>query len=100
MIYINTYYYNIIQKIKNDIAILEKNKATSIKFNDYKRCREIKNEIASLHKLIEFNMKCNQDINNKGIDNNDYLYSNIKYKNRNIKNFYLNNYRKVNNHFK
>lgn len=31
-------------------------------------------------------MKCNQDINN------------IKYKNNNIKNYYLNNYRKINSH--
>ena len=46
------------------------------------------------------NIKSNIEEHNKGIDNNDYLYSNIKYKNRNIKNFYLNNYRKVNNHFK
>ena len=102
MIYINTYYYNVIEKIKNNIKILEKNKAVSLKFNDYKRCKEIKNEIASLHKLIEFNMKCNQDItndNDNDNDNKEYLYGNIKYKNRNIKNFYINDYRKINNHF-
>ena len=99
MIYIDTYYYNTIQKIKNDIAILEKNKATAIKFNDYKRCKEIKNEIGKLIKLIEFNMKCNEEINNRANNNNEFLYSNIKYKNRNIKNFYINDYRKINNHF-
>ena len=97
MIYINTY-YNVIEKIKNNIKILEKNKTVSLKFNDYERCKEIKNEIASLQKLIEFNIKCNQEINNVS-DKNEYLYSNIKYRNRNIKNFYLNNYRKSNNHF-
>lgn len=98
MIHINTYYYNTIQKIKNDITILEKNKATSIKFNDYKRCKEIKNEIAKLIKLIEFNMKCNQEINNRDNNDNNYLYANIKYKNTNNKNFYLNNYHKINSH--
>lgn len=97
MIQINTYYYNTIQKIKNNIAILEKNRVSAIKFNDYNRCKEIKNEIAKLIKLIEFNMKCNEEINNR--NNNDYLYGNIKYNKKNVKNFYLNNYRKINNNF-
>lgn len=81
---INSYYYLIIQKIKNNIKI------SSIKFNDYNRCKEIKNEIESLKKLKEFYMKNNENVNNT--DNNEYLYGNVKYKNRNIKKFYINNF--------
>lgn len=105
MIYVNTYYYNVIDKIKNNIKILEKNKAIALKFNDYTRCKEIKNEIASLHKLLQFNMKCNEKLSDGNCngdsngDSNEYLYGNIKYKNRNTKNFYVNDYRKMNNHF-
>lgn len=84
---INSYYYLIVKKIENNIKILEKNKALSIKYNDYNRCKEIKNEIVSLNKLIEFYMKCNEDINNNS--SNEYLYGSVKYKNN--KKFYIYN---------
>jgi len=98
MIYLDSYYFNTILKIKNNIKVLEKNKKISIKFNDYNRCKEIKKELESLNKLLEFTMKGDQYLIN-GVDNNEYLYGNIKYKNTNNKNFYINDHRMINNHF-
>jgi len=100
MIYINSYYHRIIQKIKNNIKDLEKNKQISIKFNDYNRCKEIKKELESLNKLLEFTIKADEYLINSFDDNNEYLYGNIKYKNiNNNKKFYINDHRKINNHF-
>lgn len=72
-------YDGIIQKIKNDIEILERNKELSLKNNDNERYLAILDELKKIHKILNMYILKNEELKIERYNYNktrEYLYGN------------------------